>query len=310
MLFNKKNNGSQELQQLTGTFSASSSYSIIESEVDDAIRSVAGLVGWDVVRAADQLYQSGTTDGLVAAVRLPVAILAVSRHSRNNLVSHDATGSKVKADANEKMPWEWMIDRDERAQQERYYRALDALYEYLTNADPPMEAWSGSDAYNRQAASIVRTLDEMEAVYPVDGSYYVYYLLQSLVVESQRRLKKMIGDEKWEQITGPDVPAEDVDLLHACQRWAVLSALVKAARRWSLEVFPLSIARRFCPSYQGGRSSQAATREEMDAYVAALEGQIEEARGEIAELLSGSNPWEGFDLQPHNDPRNKFFTAQ
>lgn len=310
MLFNKGNNGSKELQQLTGTFAASNSYSIIESEVDDAIRTVAGLVGWPVVKAADALYQQDTTDGLVAAVRLPVAVLAVSRHSRNNLVSHDATGSKVKADANEKMPWEWMIDRDERAQQERYYRALDALYEFLTNANPPVAAWAGSEAFYRQAASIVRSLDEMEAVYPVDGSYYVYYLLQGLVVETQPRLRKMIGDSKWEQITRPDVSEEDMDLLRVCQRWAVLSALVKAARRWSLEVFPLSIARRFCPSYQGGRSSRAATREEMDAYVAALEGQIEEAHEEIAELLAGANPWEGFDPQPHNDPRNKFFTAQ
>lgn len=308
MLFNKDNNGSKELQLLTGTFAASNPYSVIESEVEDAIRTVGGLVGNAVVAEADSQYQHGTTDGLVAAVRLPVAILAVARHSRNNLVSHDATGSKFKADANEKMPWEWMIDRDERAQQERWYRALDALYEYLTRVKPSQ--WVESDAYKRQRKSIVRTLDEMEAVYPVDGSYYVYYLLQGLVVESQGKLRRMMRDEVWNRISGDSVADADRDLLHSCQRWAILTALVTAARRWSLEVFPISIARRFCPSYQGGRSSQVATQEEMDAYVAALGGQIEEAREEIAELVAGANPWEDFDPRPRNDPRNKFFTAQ
>lgn len=309
MLFNKDNNGSRELQQLTGTFAASNNYSIIASEVDDAIRTVSGLVGSAVITEAEGLYEGGTEDGLVAAVRLPVAILAVARHSRNNLVSHDATGSKFKADGNEKMPWEWMIDRDERAQQERWYRALDALYGYLTREKP--SSWTESDAYKRQRRSIVRLIDEMEAVYPLDGSYYVYYLLQNLVIECQGPLHKMMGDDKWNLIAGDTVADADRELLRVCQRWAILSALVKAVRRWSLEVFPLSIARRFCPSYQGGRSSSAAVREEMDAYVVGLEGQIADARAELAELLAdGLNPWRGYDPQPRNNPANKFFTAQ
>ena len=308
MLFNKDNNGSKELQQLTGSFPASNDYSVIRMEVDDAIRTVRGLVGGDVVDKAETLYEAGTEDGLVAAVRMPVAILAVARYSRNNLVSHDASGSKVKVDANERMPWEWMVDRDERAQQDRWYRALDALYAYLTRTELP--EWTRSDAYKRQRRSIVRTLDEMEAVYPLDGSYYVYYLLQNLVVECQGRLRKMIGEEQWSLITA-DAVADDVRaLLCVCQRWAVLTAVVTAVRRWSLEVFPLSIVRRFCPSWQGGRSQSAATLEEMEAYVDALEDQIYEARTEMAELLADKNPWEAFALMPENDPANKFFTAQ
>lgn len=309
MLFNRNNNGSQELQQLTGAFAASANYSIIESEVEDAIRTVKGLVGNAVVEEAEQLYGNNTENELVAAVRLPVAILAVARHSRDNLVSHDPTGRKFKGDNNEKMPWEWMIDRDEQAQQERWYRALDALYAYLTRAKPA--SWTASDAYKRQRRSIVRTIDEMEAVYPLEGSYYVYYLLQNLVIECQGPLHKMMGDDKWNLIAGDTVADADRDLLRVCQRWAILSALVKAVRRWSLVVFPLSIARRFCPSYQGGRSSSAALQEEMDAYLSGLEGQIADARGELAELLAdGLNPWRAADLLPKNDPSNKFFTAQ
>lgn len=309
MLFNKDNNGSEELQQITGYYAAANQFSVIEAEVKDATRAVAGLVGSGVVAAADSAYHNNQDPDFVAAVRTPIAILAVARYSRGNLVSHEDSGSKVKVDSNEKMPWEWMLDRDERAQQERWYRALDALYAYLETTNP--DSWQNSDARARVGRSIVRALDEMEAVYPVDGSFYVYYMLQNLVVECQGQLRKMIGDEKWALITADPVADANMELLRVCQRWAILSALVKAVRRWSLEVFPLSIARRFCPSYNGGRSSRAATREEMDAYVAGLEGQIAEARGEMAELLAdGENPWRNYDPQPRNDPSNKFFTAQ
>lgn len=309
MLFNANDNGSQELYEITGIFAATNPFASVRTEIEDATRAVAGLVGAAVVSKADTLYNSGSSDALIAAVRTPVAILAVARWSRGNLVSHETTGSKFKADDNEKMPWEWMLDRDERAQQERWYRALDALYAYLN--DNSVEEWTGSDAFKRFRRSIVGSMAEMEAVYPVDGSWYVYYLLQGLVIERQGQLRKMLGDEKWALISGTTVADANLDLLRVCQRWAVLSALVRGVRRWSLEVFPLSIARRFCPSYQGGRSSRAATRDEMDAYVAALEGQIAEARGEMAELLAdGENPWRNYDPQPRNDPSNKFFTAQ
>lgn len=308
MLFNKDNNGSVELQRLTGSFAAANDWSVIETEVADAIRTVSGLVGAAVVEKADGLYQSGAeADPLVAAVRMPVAVLAVSRYSRNNLVSHDDSGSKVRVDDNEKMPWEWMIDRDERAQQDRWYRALDALYAYLDQTG--LQEWKDSDAYRRMRRSIVRTIDEMEAVYPVDGSYYVYFLLQNLVIESQGKLRKMIGDAAWERISGDAVAEADIPLLRVCQRWAVLTGVVTAVRRWSLEVFPLAIVRRFCPSYQGGRSRRAAAREEMDSYVGALEAQIADAREEMTDLLIDEN-CRAAHLFPKNDPANKFFTAQ
>lgn len=309
MLFNKDNNGSEELQEITGYYAAANQFSVIQSEVVDATRVVAGLVGTGVVEAADSAYQSDTDADFVAAVRTPIAILAVARYSRGNLVSHEDSGSKVKVDGNEKMPWEWMLDRDERAQQERWYRALDALYAYLDDKKP--DSWQNSPAKSRIKDSIVKTIEDLEAVYPVDGSYYVYYMLQGLIIESQALLHKMMGDSKWSAITADPVAEGDKELLRVCQRWAILSALVKAVRRWSLEVFPLSIARRFCPSYNGGRSSCAATLEEMGAYVSGLEGQIAEARGELAELLAdGLNPWRNYDPQPRNDPKNKFFTAQ
>lgn len=315
-LFNKDNTGPAEIQKLTGIYHASNDYSVIETEIFDAMRTVSMLVGPAVMEKACEAYETGGDDtGLVEAVQLPVAILAVSRYSKNNLVSHEDSGSKVKTDENEKIPFEWMVDRDERAQRERYYRAMDALYAFLEKSELP--EWMNSNEKNKAQTSVVKTIQEFERIYPVDGSYYVYFMLQNLVIERQPSISRMVGSELWKKILAGtteegDPEKEKVEaMIPLCQRYGVLSAIIQAVRRWSLEVFPLSVARRFAPSYQGNRQSRAATREEMEAYIAGLEGQLEDTRLEMAEVLDdGKNPWDGADVMPHNDPRNKFFTAQ
>lgn len=314
-LFNKNGAGPSEIQKLTGIYHASNDYSVIESEINDAMRSVSMLVGKGVIDAASQMYEDGATDekGLVPAVQLPIAILAVSRYTKNNLVSHEDNGSKVKTDDNERLPYEWMMDRDERAQRERYYRAMDALFAFLEENE--ISAWMESEERKAVQASVVKTIHDFERVYPIDGSYYVYFMLQNLVIERQAALSKMLGAELWKKVLAGKADEADEDkvaaLVPLCRRYAILSAIIQAVRRWSLEVFPLSVARRFAPSYQGNRRTQTATREEMEAYISGLEGQLDEIRTELVETMEdGRNPWEGADTLPHNDPKKKYFSAQ
>lgn len=303
MLFNKKDNGSAEIQAVTGIWSASSSYSVIAPEIDEAMRTVASCIGSAVMSAAEKAYSEETGDPLVGKVQLPVAVLAMLRVSRLQLVTHDDRGSKVRTDSDETIPYEWMVDRDERAQQERYYRAMDGLYQYLT------ETGNGDFLSFRssEGESVVKSIADFERVYPIDGSYYVYYMLQSLVIEAQPRLRKMVGEDRWWKLS--DI--SEWELATLCRRYLVLCAVATAVERWSLSVFPLQIARRFAPSYQGNRASTAATEAEMDNCIAKLRKHIWSTECEIAEILNdGVNPWEGYDPQPMSNPEDKFFSAQ
>lgn len=307
MLFNKENKGGEELQAITGIFSAESSYSVIGPEIDDAMRTVSQAVSAEVLAEAEQAYENGDNDkrALVRAVQLPVAVLAILRLSKTNLVAHDDRGAKFKVDGDEKMPFEWMIDRDERAMTERYYRAMDALYDFLLSSHN--ESFANFINKHSLFFSIVKTLSDFERVYPIEGSYYVFYMLQNLVVECQGRTKKLVGEEIWAEL----FDTKNEELLKVCQRHAILSAIVTAVERWSLEVFPLSIARRFAPSYQGNRSSNSATESEMLAYIKRMNSQIAASESEISTLLSGGkNPWEQMEPVPEGDPRNKYYSVQ
>ena len=308
MLFNLDDRGPQELQQLTGIYLASNDFSVIASELADATNAVAALVGAAVIEAAEKGYKYGDQTPLTFAVRKAVAVLAVSRHTRNNLLTHGDNGAKIVADQNEKIPFEWMVDRDQQAQQERWYRSMDALYKVLEDTEET--SWMDSDIRKRYKASIVRSLQEFEQVYPVDGSYYVYYMLQNLVIEAQPKIRRMVGAEVWDAMVGDSPQELHKALLPLCRRYAILSALITAVRRWNLEVFPIAIARRFAPTYQGNRSSRVALKEEMDAFIEGIEGQLEDIREEIAEEMQDGNPASTFDLMPKGDRRNKYFSAQ
>lgn len=313
MLFNKENLGSEELYNLTGIFQASAQFSSIAAEIRAATNKVQEIVGSAVIKQADSLYhKNNLTDdsenwNYINAVRLPIAYLAIAMHSRISGLSHSETGRKLKVDDNEKIPFEWMVDRDDRELRERYYRSIDELIAFLEESkNPKLEE---APAKKTLSKSIVSSLDLFEQVYPIDGSYYMFYKISPLLMDVQQvSLKNLLGNTIYEKLVKDDSTLSAT--IKSCSiRFVVLSALVTAARRWSLDIFPLEVARRFAPTYQGNRASNAATREEIDWYIANLERQIGDARNELLSEINSGNPDREVPLVPKNDPRQKFFTV-
>lgn len=302
MLFNKNNEGSLEIYNLSGAFEANTPFSAIASEVISATTDVAAIIGNAVIEAAQTIYNKQTpTDEertFLDTVRRPIAFLAVGNYARITLLRHDATGRKMVTGDNEKVPFEWMVDRDDRELRERYYRAMDALFAYLTKTN--VSAWKETDAYKRASASLVDSLSKMEEVYPVDHSQYTYYMLLPLMLEAQAKLLK--------EIKKSDKSGIPEGVRPAAARFIVLKALITALRRWALSVFPTEVARQFAPSYQGNKEKQVATKEEIDWAIGKLEAQAAEAEAEVIEDVKG-NPYKGFPLVPENDPKNKYFTT-
>lgn len=307
MLFDKVQNGSEELNSLTGQWFASTPFYLIRTEIDFAAQELGSVVGSEVVEAAEKAYLGGTDPDFVDAVRLPVAFRAIARYAQLSGVSHEGTGRKVKMDDNEKMPFEWMIDRDDRAMLDRYYRALDALYRYLEKNE--VASWMSSPMRALTGRCIVRNLNEFERFYPVDGSQYAWHLFVPLIVDAQENVvEPFVGAEIWERILAAD-GSDDATALRLRSRaalLAVLIALVTAARRWSLDILPLSVARRFSPSYQGNRESRVAETKEIDWFIDKTNAQIAQVKDELKKLAGASGEAE---LLPKNDPANKFATV-
>ena len=308
MIFNKDGNGAVELYDLTGIYCAANDFNGIAGELLDASREVANIVGGAVMQRAEEAYDKGEDPELVKAVQLSVACLALVRYFRQTVLSHNDSGRKIIAGEDEKVPFEWMIDRDDRAMQEKYYRSLDALFAYLEKSEMP--EWKESQVRKTVTRSIVKDIHDFEAVYPIEQSRYTFFMLLPLVVEVQiTKIQKALG-ESWSKISGDVVADEDQTLLYYAKKVAVLNAVVTAVERWSIEVFPQSIARRFVPTYQGNRASSSASIAEMEWYINKLKQQADEAMQDLLSVVAGhSNRYEDYPLMPQNGRDKKFFNS-
>lgn len=298
-LFDKDNNGAQELNTLTGSYYAANNFANISSEIEFATREIASLVGAEVVKSASKTYQNGENTELVRHIQRAIACLAVCRYMTQTAVSHEDAGRKVKVDEGDKMPFEWMLDRDDRALREKYYRSLDALFGYLEEQD--VAEWKNSRQRKILEESIVKTLFDFEKVYPIEGSYYTFFMLLPLIVEAQDTILKPKVGNGWTQLVQHHSAV--------ASRVVILNAVCIAATRWSIEVFPLSVARRFSPTYQGNKASASATMAEMERYINSLRVQADDALNILLSELSGENRFEDYPLLPNNNKNKKYFTA-
>lgn len=302
MLFDKHGNGSEELYELTGLFYSTNNYKTIAAEITAASEVVGSIVGQDIIKAAEKSYDTPSPDmKLVDTVRLPIACLAIRNWAKQNLLAHEDTGRKMKTDEGDKVPFEWMVDRDDRELMEKYYRALDALWRFI---DADRETWGTSLAENE---SLIENVEELEKVFPIEGSLYTFHMLLPLFVEVQRtKLERFVSASQMAEIRS----SPDGDLAYHAKRYVILEALAKAVRRWSLSVFPLMVARRFAPSYQGNNEHSKATLQEIKWYLENIADDASDAKKELLGLLAdGAERWKDVQLIPENDPRKKFFTC-
>lgn len=298
MLFNKTGKGSLEIYEIAGNFPASTPFESIKNEILDAEKIVGDLIGTEIMAEAQTAYDSENQEDkqqLIDAIRRPVACLAVQMYSQLSGVSHGEGGRKIKVDENEKIPFEWMIDRDDKAMKERYYRALDGLFHFLSQSENS-ELWKKCPLSVTLSSCIVKSVAQFETVYPIDGSHYTFYKILPLLIDAQDSLQSKTG---WT----PDQMAANKKAI----KYVVLSALATALKRWSIVIFPQSIARQFAPSYQGNRETSAATLKEISF---AADNFLNAANDELLSIRQSISPTsEAAALLPENDPKDKFFTA-
>ena len=307
MLFNKDNNGSTELYELSGIFQASTRFLSIAAEIDAATREVSAIVGRELIASVEKIYAKNvpTPDEkvLLDMLRRPIAYLAIGMHAKLSGISHGETGRKNKVDDNEKIAFQWQIDRDDQELRERYIRSLDTLVSYLTftgNAE-----WNASATAKLAAGSIVKDIAQLEAVYPIEHSWYTFYMLLPLIIEAQgSRITALVGESRMEALVAG---TESEAIASPARRAAILRALITAAERWSLSVFPVAVARQFAPSYQGAKEKSAATMEEIKWSLGLLRKQLEDAERDVKIAVAEYSPSDR--MFPDNRPENKFFTV-
>lgn len=343
-LFNKNNNGAEELQELTGSYYANNEFNRIQTDVILTIDQIKKLVGNAVIERANDHYQSDDfetegssteenqlNDQLVQHLRIPIAYHATHRYYQTNLVSHEDSGRKVKLDPeNEKLPWEWMLDRDDDAQIRKANETTDRLIEFLE--ENQVDEWIESEQRKLTRKLFVNTVDIFHDSYPIDLSPRFYYTVTPFIHEAQTRIiKKALGStyddllDYWKAFNTVEgsgsgsgsmggIPAEPEtnelyeELLEQVQLVIPFYAMIYAVKRLSLQVLPYGVVQNFKSMIQSRNSSQAAITEVIKMHISELKTDADYILDDIKKIIQASDP-ESLEYQflPANDEDNKFF---
>ncbi len=275
MLFNKTLTNAtaiRELKTFIGFLFSSTSFSDIEMDIILSEEEIQKTIGEEIYTLADNHYNSnrfgpGATfktadetllDSLVAHIQLPVALMAYHSYSATNDVSHEKTGRKLKIDSdNEKIPFEWMLIRDEEAILNKAYKTTDRLIAFLDKqlkTDPVNaigETWGGSTAYKLSKEALISSAELFDSIFPIEKSRRFYITILPFILENQRKIigatitPEILSGLKEKILDEDELTDADVKLIELIRPPLALYSMATAVQRLAINIMPNGIFQEY-----------------------------------------------------------------
>jgi hypothetical protein len=254
MLFNKNDNGQQELKALLGFLYASNTFANIKTDVMLVEEDVIELIGQAVYDRALAYYKSNDydpdgdalNDKLVQHIQLPVAYYASGKFAAHTDIGHGEDGRKVKIDnANEKLPWEWMISRDDNAMLNKAHKTMDRLIAFLEKNSTDITEWKDSSSQKIARSLFINNTKTFNDIFPIDNSRRFFIKIIPFIKEVERKhLLPVLGKTRYDDIKAALLSGDytdEEDLLQLIRVPLVFFALNLAVKRLSVRLLPNGI---------------------------------------------------------------------
>lgn len=297
LLFKTEIEDSEELKELLGFIDVDIKIKNLIPDLRTATNDVIDLIGAEIYQKAVELYNEGEISPenkeFIYSVRYPIAINAYRLLAPSNDIAHTNNGRKMRTDSNEKLPFEWMIDRDNQALEKRYYRALDDLIKFLDRQPPGelLELWKSSTAFKSSHDLFVRTVDEFDKVFVIQSRLLLIKLSTGLEDCEQYDIRPIIGSQKFNSLkekvksSAAITDEKDLLLLKLIRKATVFSALAWAMTRFSIQLLPEGILQHYTSDRETTQSKKPALKSEPIAAQQAFESDKAKVLREIQDLV-------------------------
>ena len=306
MIFNKSNNGAAELRDVTGNYFANNKFEKVTGEIAAATDELVNIVSQDVYNEIEGYYTGNSEDTLkmelVRKMQRPIAILGTLRMYQKNDLSHEDSGRKIKISSdNEKLPWEWQLDRDNAQHLEDYYKAVDVLIRALNSSS--IEAWKNSRSYKMSQLLLIKNGEDFDSYFPIEKSERTYMLLVPFIKEAQiQHVKKAFGVTGWDDLLQEKVESETEKHFAACKA-AALMAMSLAIKRLQLKVIPSGVIRAYVAE-SGAMNSEPASYEDIKLLSQWMNDDAMTWLDEMKKARDGGVVT--YQILPNNDPSKKY----
>lgn len=300
LLFKTGTAGNVELKSLLGFINADLKIDNMMPDIRTATKDVIKLIGKEVYIMAVTDYQTvqptANKKALIEAVRYPIAVNAYRLIAPSNDLAHTNNGRKMKQDDSEKLPFEWMLDRDNKSLERRYYRALDDLIDFLDSSEEDYTelhtAWKTSEAFKKTNDLFIRTVDEFDEFFPIQSRLLLIKLAPGILNCEQYEIRSRIGSERMDalktKLKSNDniTDAADIALIRLIQKASVYFALAWAMPRLSVQLYPEGVLQFSVSDRATTKGEKPSVKSEVEAARQAFVLDAEKAFIEIENLLA------------------------
>ncbi|ANW96745.1 hypothetical protein AXE80_10865 [Wenyingzhuangia fucanilytica] len=317
IVFDKNEKGSEELKSLLGFVSADFNFNNLNTDIEHATYDVIDVIGSDIYNLITDTYlgdepleeaeQAQKTKyakvmALVPKLQLPILCFALLNYEANNAVSHDGNGRLTTVGETEKLPYEWMIARDESTQRKRAYKGLDILLRELDASELP--EWTDSDEYKANKALFINSVKDFSKIIKTFNSYHLLLRLQSFMEDIEQScilpiITASVFNDLKTKIKSNNLEPADKTLLFLIQKPIAYKALADGYQVLPLEMFPYSV--------DGHKKKMADNSEDKEKQIHFLETKYKFHLQILADEIAKLNQVEVVvDPMPILEKNNKF----
>ncbi|WP_445458435.1 DUF6712 family protein [Flavobacterium sp. HNIBRBA15423] len=303
---------SDELKELLGYVDADISFKNLLPDIITATKDVKKLISTEVYNYAFESYTTGLVEGvytnnfdsvdsnIVRSIRYPIAVNAYRLFAPTNDLSHSNDGRTTRGGENTKVPWQWQIDNDNKAQEQRYYRALDDLIDLLDDSMPDdyeslteeqqqatvYYKWINSTSYKAVKNSLLNNVDDFNNFFQIESRLLLMKITPGIIECERREIIPRIGKDKYIILKDTPTEAIDIELLNLVKMACACYSLAWAIPRLSVSIFPEGILQYQVSDRQSTISKKPALLNEHELARQAFSETLKQTLIEIENLVA------------------------
>lgn len=321
----KLDDDSEELKDILGFVDKDLSISHLKADLITATNDVIEIIGDDVYEKAVEYYNETDLDikkeyeDFLFALRNPIAVNAYSLMAASKDIAHTNNGRKARQDENEKLPFEWMLDRNNAAMEKRYYRALDDLIKFL-DKQPLISVlkplWVNSEAFKASHNLFIRTVTDFDKFFPIKSRLLMIKLSPGIFDCEQYEIRPRVGKAKFDELKlklKGDIEIDDqkdIELLRLIRQACVFYSLSWSMMRLSVQLFPEGVLQHYTSDRGTTKAPKPSLNIEPEAARLAFAEDAKKALKEI-EALMAPEPTidETITIIPEQNFGDKYFST-
>lgn len=271
LLFNKNDNGQEEITNLLGFLSSDFKYDRLQTDIELNTPDLIDLISLEVYEKIVAFYESTSstdkTDRLFRVLKLSqtyICIRAYYDFAANNDLMHTTAGRKMDKATDESTPWDWQIQADNAALMKRAYKTLDQLILELDKSK--LSEWLNSENYKASKSLFIWKTSILNKRYPINNSAQLYFRLVPFMEDFElTEISSRISPELYvrlkESIQPPDdfkkLTIKEQQILKYIEFSIAYLSLGKGYKVFPIEMFPDKI------NYKENTKMKAQSRAEV-----------------------------------------------